>query len=159
MDRVTRDAVNRESPRFREIRASPKHSRGYLKSSLQWRLGSVQMCFRTISIWKWWWWEEQTYWAARRGENKNIENLSKHKLMCTSFPLNSGSIWRHRSDGGGATSSEGGVWLWGQQRHVWQGATLEQTLRKNNYFKACQSWRVITVITVGKCWLIAWKNQ
>jgi len=26
--RVTRDAVNRESPRFREIRASPKHSRG-----------------------------------------------------------------------------------------------------------------------------------
>ena len=27
-DRVTRDAVNRESPRFRDSRASPKHSRG-----------------------------------------------------------------------------------------------------------------------------------
>ena len=29
--RVTRDAVNRESPRFRETRASPKHNRGILE--------------------------------------------------------------------------------------------------------------------------------
>ena len=31
-NRVTRDAVNRESPRFREIRASPKHSRGSIEN-------------------------------------------------------------------------------------------------------------------------------